>query len=117
MGELQDTSKKRCDAYSKGFKGGVPDLMVMNHHKVYNGFAIELKTPKGKGRLSDNQKLYLEQLELNHWKCLVTNDYDEIIVELIKYFELVRTICTCCKRGFCSYETLDSHKRKFHKIC
>jgi len=117
MGELQDTSKKRCDAYNKGFKGGAPDILILNTHKTYAGIAIEMKSPTGKGRLSDNQKTYLQQLELNNWKCLVSNDYDEILVELINYFKNVRTICKFCKRKFCSSETLDSHQRKFHKIC
>ena len=41
LGELQDTTQKRSDAYHKGYKGGQPDILIMNDHKYYNGLAIE----------------------------------------------------------------------------
>ena len=37
MGELQDTSQKRIHAWSCGFRGGLPDLILCNHHKDYSG--------------------------------------------------------------------------------
>ena len=36
----------------KGFLGGQPDILILNYHQVYKGFAIELKTPPNKGVLS-----------------------------------------------------------------
>ena len=47
LGELQDTVQRRSSCYHKGYRGGQPDLLILNNHKSYNGFAIELKTPKG----------------------------------------------------------------------
>ena len=48
LGELQDTSQKRTDAFYKGYVGGQPDIVIMNKHNSYAGFAIELKTRRGK---------------------------------------------------------------------
>ena len=39
LGELQDTSEK------KGYMFSQPDLTIMNLHKQYSGFTIELKMP------------------------------------------------------------------------
>ena len=49
LGEYQDTSQRRCDAYRKGYIGGQPDILITNPMNGYTGFAIELKTPKGTG--------------------------------------------------------------------
>ena len=38
--ELQDTEYKRSDTYHKGYKGGQPDIMILNWHKHYTGFAL-----------------------------------------------------------------------------
>ena len=47
LGENQDTSCKRLDAWSKGYMKGQPDLLTLNNHKVYNGMGIEFKSPTG----------------------------------------------------------------------
>jgi hypothetical protein len=49
LGEYQDTVQRRSDAYCKGYLGGQPDIIITNPMNGYTGFAIELKTPKGKG--------------------------------------------------------------------
>ncbi|CAB4016299.1 Hypothetical predicted protein [Paramuricea clavata] len=49
LGEYQDTSSKRCDAWKKGYKGGQPDIIIENPMGKYKGFAIEFKSPKGTG--------------------------------------------------------------------
>ena len=51
LGENQDTVTKRIDSKRKGYLKGQPDLIIMNLHKRYNGFAIEFKAPKGHGSL------------------------------------------------------------------
>ncbi|CAB4009111.1 Hypothetical predicted protein [Paramuricea clavata] len=43
LGEYQDTSHKRCDAWRKGYMGGQPDLMIITPSNGFHGFAIELK--------------------------------------------------------------------------
>ncbi|CAB4010505.1 Hypothetical predicted protein [Paramuricea clavata] len=40
LGELQDTSGKRCDAWKKGYRGGQPDIIIENPKGSYKGFAI-----------------------------------------------------------------------------
>ena len=45
LGELQDTVQRRSSCYHKGYRGGQPDLLILNNHKTYRGFAIEFKTP------------------------------------------------------------------------
>ena len=54
--------KTRSEAYKKGYVGGHPDILIVNPNKQYNGFAIELKTPKGTGSISDKQIDYLATL-------------------------------------------------------
>lgn len=46
LGELQDTSEKRIDAFNKGYSKGQPDLLIMNPTSTFNGFAIEFKSPQ-----------------------------------------------------------------------
>ena len=70
--------------------------MINNCHKTYQGFAIEFKTPKGTGIVSDDQTKMLQKYKDNNWKILLTNDYDECIIELIKYFDGVRIKCHHC---------------------
>jgi prophage antirepressor-like protein len=116
LGELQDTTWKRSNAFHMGYRGGQPDILILNRHKTHSGFAIELKTPTGKGKVSDNQNNFLQDLEVNNYKTLVSNDYDEVVMELIEYFKDVRISCPCCKRGFKSNRTLENHKKVIHKI-
>ena len=49
LGENQDSPYKRIDSYKKGYLRGSLDLIVLNLHKNYTGFAIEFKNPNGKG--------------------------------------------------------------------
>jgi len=85
FGELQTTPYKRIKCYKKGYLSGSPDLKLNNFHKYYTGFIIELKSPTGKGRLSEKQKNVLALFALNNYKCLVSNNYEEIIKEIDEY--------------------------------
>ena len=49
LGEHQFNTKIRTDAYMKGYKSGAPDILILSQHHIYNGLAIELKTPTNKG--------------------------------------------------------------------
>ena len=74
----------RSACYDKGYKGGQPDILVINTHRYFQGLALEFKTPAGTGRVSNNQSEYLNKLEKSGYKCIISNDYDEIIMELVK---------------------------------
>ena len=102
LGENQDTVHKRIDSFKKGYIRGSPDLIIINLHKRYSGFCIEFKSPKGNGILSPDQSMMLRQYQNNGFKTLVSNDYDQIIEQVIDYFRDVRIKCSYCPRRFIS---------------
>ena len=116
LGENQDTSIKRIDSFNKGYIKGMPDLIINNLHKYYTGFAIEFKTPKGYGTLSNEQSSILSHYQLNGFKTLVSNDYDRIVEELLVYFRDVRIRCSFCPRSFISSQSLTNHINGFHNM-
>ena len=92
LGEHQVTEHQRKDSYLKGYEGGQPDIMVTRG--LPNGcqdvFAIELKTPKGTGRLDVKQALYHKRL----WsqcriKTIVSSNYDEVVLALEEHYKEV----------------------------
>ena len=115
LGENQINSDMRLRSYNMGYQKGSPDLIIQNLHKVYAGFAIEFKSPRGYGKLTDEQQTMLQEYENNNYKVLVSNDYDEIIKEMIHYFDGVRIKCNHCSRKFNSSETLKKHSNYIHK--
>ena len=116
LGENQDTSIKRIDSYNKGYMKGTPDLIINNLHRYCTSFAIEFKTPKGYGTLSNEQSNILFHYQLNGFKTLVSNDYDRIVEELLVYFRDVRVKCSFCPRRFISSQSLTNHINGFHKM-
>ena len=116
LGENQDSLYKRIDSYKKGYLRGSPDLIINNLHKPYTGFAIEFKNPNGKGVLSPDQSMMLQQYQNNGFKTLVSNDYDYIIEQLIEYFRDVRRKCSYCPRRFISSQSIKNHIKSFHKM-
>ena len=116
LGENQDTAFKRIDSFKKGYLRGSPDLIINNLHKHYTGFCIEFKNPKGNGVLSPDQSMILLQYQNNGFKTLVSNDYDQIIEQIIEYFRDVRIKCSYCSRRFISPQSLRNHIKFFHKI-
>ena len=116
LGELQDTRSKRLDAWKKGYQSGTPDILIHNYHARYNGFAIELKNPRGTGRLSEKQFDCLAQFQTAKFQTLVSDDYDRIVLEIVNYFANVRLCCPHCKKRFKTQETLENHLRCFHRL-
>ena len=116
LGENQDTAHKRIDSFKKGYLRGSPNLIINNLHKRYSGFAIKFKSPKGNGVLSPDQSMILLQYQNNGFKTLVSNDYDQIIEQIIEYFRDVRIFCPYCPRRFISYQSLKNHIKFFHKM-
>ena len=116
LGENQDTVHKRIDSFKKGYLRGSPDLIINNLHKHYTGFCIEFKSPKGNGILSPDQSMMLRQYQNNGFKTLISNDYDQIIEQIIEYFRDVRIKCSYCPRRFISPQSLRNHIELFHKM-
>ena len=116
LGENQDTAFKRIDSFKKGYLRGSPDLVINNLHKHYTGFCIEFKSPKGNGILSPDQSMMLRQYQNNGFKTLVSNDYDQIIEQIIEYFRDVRIKCSYCPRRFISPQSLRNHIKFVHKM-
>ena len=85
LGEHQINNGLRTDAYFKGYAPGQPDLILLNYHTHYKGLAIELKTPKGTGIITEKQQNYRNTLESNGFKNLISNNYDDIITTIVKY--------------------------------
>ena len=116
LGENQDTAFKRIDSFKKGYLRGSPDLIINNLHKHYTGFCIEFKSPKGNGVLSPDQSMNLLQYQNNGFKTLISNDYDQIIEQIIEYFRDVRIKCSYCPRRFISPQSLRNHIKFVHKM-
>ena len=116
LGENQDTAHKRIDSLKKGYLRGSPDLIINNLHKHYTAFAIVFKSPKGNGVLSPDQSMMLRQYQNNGFKTLVSNDYDQIIEQIIEYFRDVRILCSYCPRKFISSQSLRNDVKFFHKL-
>ena len=117
LGEYQTNTTIRTSCYNKGYTGGQPDILIINSHRYYQGLALEFKTPTGKGVISTKQNEYLKKLETSGYLCIISIDYDEIIVELLKYFNDIIYPCRFCdnKRGYKTIDKLNKHYKYFHK--
>jgi hypothetical protein len=62
----------------QGTKKGVPDVLIFDHVGVCNGIAIELKREKG-GKLSKEQKIWLDNLDKRGWYTVECHGADEAI--------------------------------------
>ena len=116
LGELQDTPNKRIYSKCAGYISGQSDIIINNLHKTFNGLTIELKTPNGKGSVKENQKAFMNMSVLNGHKVLLSNDYDEILTEIINYMRDTRILCVYCNRKFKNVETLKNHHKYIHRI-
>ena len=117
LGEHQSNSSLRTDSYLKGYKGGQPDILLLNYHTKYRGLAIEFKTPTGRGIVSKNQENYMNNLKHNGFMTLVSCDYDEILTTIVKYSMGIRYTINKIKRQFRSASARDRYmKRNKNKI-
>ena len=105
LGENQDSVHKRIDSFRKGYIKGYPDMIINNLH-----------SPTGRGFLSPEQSTVLQQYQSNGFKTLVSNDYDQIVEQLIEYFKDVRIKCLHCSRKFITPQSLRNHIEFFHKM-
>jgi len=119
LGEFQKTSALRIEGWQKGYQKGTADLMIMNNHLEYRGFCLEFKNPKGTGSLAEAQDAWLNDLRINGYKVVVSNDYDVICREIETYFEKVRLVCPHCVSKpiyFKTQATMQQHIVAFHRI-
>lgn len=87
--ERKGSYKATAALKKQGMSKGVPDYMIFNHctafidpnYVRFNGIAIELKRKKG-GRVSPEQRAWLQKLELHGWYAFVANGADEAIQKL-----------------------------------
>ena len=115
LGENQISSNMRTDSYNKGYQSGQPDILLLNYHKYFNGLAIELKTPKGKGIINENQQIFLNRLYDNNYKIIASNDFTDIILQILEYKKHLMYKCKYCIKYFYSPESRSNHYRYFHK--
>ena len=85
LGENQKTAVMRYDSICKGYQPGNCDIIWLNRHNEFSGLAIELKTPSGKGVVSENQATFLDALQENGFKIIKSNNYEEVIIQLYEY--------------------------------
>ena len=116
LGENQDTEDKRLDSYKKGYMRGQPDLMVLDYHKDYKGLCIEFKSPTNNYQVSKAQYELMEKYSNNGYKFILSNDYDEICIEVHDYMKGVRLPCKYCMKHFYNNDTLETHYRVIHRI-
>ncbi len=74
-----------------GTMPGVPDLCIPIPAGSYHGLYIELKRQKG-GKLSDNQKYWLEFLRDKGYKAEVGNGFEEAREIVLQYLRLIKPI-------------------------
>ena len=98
LGEFQDTHWRRIKSHRKGYMKGQPDLLIFNSNKEFHGLCFEFKTPSGKGVLSNEQRAWLTKLASHNWKCVVSNDYDDIVEQIVSYFRTCTQLCAACGR-------------------
>jgi prophage antirepressor-like protein len=98
LGENQITDEMRIKSWQMGYTRGQCDLLLLNKHKTWTGMALELKSPTGLGVVSPAQQKFLATLAEAGYKTLLSNDYDEIIVQINEYFRDVRSFCAQCGR-------------------
>ncbi len=71
---------KRC-----GVKSGIPDLCIPVPTKSHHGLYIELKRRDG-GRVSDNQRYWIDYLNSVGYHAVVCNGFDEAKNVISEYF-------------------------------
>ena len=114
LGEMQTTSERRLECWRKGYQRGQPDLIVHQRSGNFSGLVIELKTPRGTGVVSPEQRRWLDDMARAGYRTLISNDLDECIQEFNKFMGNARVCCRCCGSSFKNSQTLQTHAQKYH---
>jgi hypothetical protein len=75
----------RAKLKRKGLKNGVPDVLIFEPNKQYNGLAIELKANYNKP--SPEQLEWIAKLNTLGWSALCSNSLDEVINIIDNYLK------------------------------
>lgn len=75
----------RAKLAKKGLKKGVPDILIFEPNKKFNGLAIELKANYNKP--SEEQTQWLYNLKSKGWDSYWTNSIDECISIIQEYLK------------------------------
>ncbi|MCK5357340.1 MAG: VRR-NUC domain-containing protein [Elusimicrobiales bacterium] len=67
-----------------GYRAGTPDLLILEPNKYFHGLFIEMKKNKG-GKVSDNQRTFLNHLLANNYEAKVANGFNEAIKIIDEY--------------------------------
>ncbi len=76
---------------AEGLRSGCPDIMFPYNNGKYNGLALEFKSALGKP--TENQILFMKQLESYGWKCLLVNDSElawNQVLDYIKHEQVIK---------------------------
>lgn len=84
----KDSARWGAFRKAEGASAGFPDISVLIARGGYHGLFIELKTAKG--RLQDNQKEWLKNLNNAGYLalCVFTNDVNDLILLVTDYIYL-----------------------------
>ena len=123
-GGIQDTPKKRLDMFELGFCKSVPDILIFEPNRSHSGIAIELKTPKAIGLLSEHQLEFMMNLKKRGWYTLISNDFSEIVIQINNYMsnrikddsnsDECCIECSQCSKTFLRQQTFATHYKKYH---
>ena len=69
----------------QGVKSGVPDIFLPAPRGKYHGMFIEMKA--GRGTTSDNQKLWIEQMNALGYLAVVCHGFDDARERIEKYLK------------------------------
>ena len=53
--------------------------------------------------------------DINNYKTLITNDYDQCVVQIVEYMRDVRIRCKYCPRKFNNGTTLGNNLKHIHR--
>lgn len=76
--------KTAADMKAEGVKSGVPDIFLPYPLGQYHGLYIEMKRTQG-GKLSDNQKTWLEYLNAQGYLAVVCRGFEQARDIIINY--------------------------------
>lgn len=111
LGELQDSSSRRLDAWAKGYLKGQPDILLLNATKASAGLAIEIKSPAANSASpSEAQAAAMIRLEEVGFATLVSNDYDIICRRIDEHMRARTHRCSCCGVAFASERAAEVHR-------
>ena len=89
LGELQCTDALRISSWAKGYTAGQPDISLPYRSGKYCGLALELKTPAYHREPAPKQKTFLSALDEAGWDTMVSSNYDECIMKVVRFMDKV----------------------------